>query len=252
MAEEEHYLDEYLSTRLEELGLDSITYGPYLKCLFPCPSLKNVTNNSDQNEVFEEINEEELDGCIELLQSSSESHCDDDVVWVDLKQTVLSLRESFLEKFSAQKSIENQNLQKQKEEKLQNERIEAQKYSDLQQKQKDEKPQKSEEELERVRLLVERFGYEEPPDEDNENENNNNDQTGDKVPSTSNATGTNSGKNGPRQGDGGQTQTKIKEQEKKAVQTKQGARQITKSHKEDKLKRKEERKKRAQKGERRR
>lgn len=65
----EHPLTPFLSERFPQLGLDFETYGPY------------VTGALDVNE----DDDDALEGIMDLLRSSSESHCDDDAVWTELR-----------------------------------------------------------------------------------------------------------------------------------------------------------------------
>jgi len=92
-GDEDHYLFEYLSTTLPTLGLDPETYGPYVTGLFPL----------DDDDVDDDNNEEELNGMVELLQSSSETHSDDEEVWGTLTNEILNRRNEFWEMKTKQK-----------------------------------------------------------------------------------------------------------------------------------------------------
>ena len=80
MADEDHYLDEYLSEALPKLGLDAETYGPY------------VTGFANEDE----DTDEGLDDLIELLRASSESHGDDDTSWQVFRDEISRRRNEFL------------------------------------------------------------------------------------------------------------------------------------------------------------
>jgi hypothetical protein len=81
MADEGHYLDEYLSEILPKLGLDTETYGPY------------VTGFANEDE----DTDEGMDDLIELLRASSESHGDEDASWQDFRNEILRRRKEFLD-----------------------------------------------------------------------------------------------------------------------------------------------------------
>lgn len=81
MADEVHYLDEYLSKTLPQLGLDAETYGPY------------VTGFANEDE----DTDEGMDDLIELLRASSESHGDDDASWQEFRGEILRRRKEFLD-----------------------------------------------------------------------------------------------------------------------------------------------------------
>jgi hypothetical protein len=70
--EDAHALAPFLGERLTALGLDYETYGAYILPLL-----------TDEDE-----DDEEWGSVMELLQASSESHSDNDQVWVDLKSDI--------------------------------------------------------------------------------------------------------------------------------------------------------------------
>lgn len=75
-AEQNQILHEYLNKVLPDLSLDPETYIPYITgCL----------DSFQENDLCEE-----LDEIMALLQASSESHSDDEQVWSDLKEGILS------------------------------------------------------------------------------------------------------------------------------------------------------------------
>ena len=78
---DEHYLSAYLEETLPEIGLDYETYGPYVTGLFP------TTSDGGEEDNFEDV-EEEINNIIELLQSSSETHSDDEQCWIQLKNEI--------------------------------------------------------------------------------------------------------------------------------------------------------------------
>ena len=83
MASDHHFLADYLEGRLPELGLDYDTYGSYVMGLVP----------EDDEEVGGGADEEEWESILELLQASSESHGDDEQVWLDLKGEIRKRQE---------------------------------------------------------------------------------------------------------------------------------------------------------------
>jgi len=81
----QHHLEVYLTSILPQIGLDAETYAPYITGILPDPE---HDNDRPQNLDDDEELEEELEGIIQLLQASSESHCDDTQTWVDLKAAI--------------------------------------------------------------------------------------------------------------------------------------------------------------------
>jgi hypothetical protein len=81
MSDEVHYLDEYLTEILPQLGLDVETYGPY------------VTGYANEDE----DTDDGMDDLIELLRASSESHGDDDASWTKFRNDIKRIRKEFLD-----------------------------------------------------------------------------------------------------------------------------------------------------------
>lgn len=135
-----HYLTDFLNQRLPELGLDFETYGSYVIGLV----------NDDEEDA-------DWDGIMELLQASSETQSENNIVWVELKKEILKLQQ------------ENKDAQVKREEELKQERIneeqkrlqgeiELAKQAELEGQKKEElKPEFDE----AKRSLVERYAYDE-------------------------------------------------------------------------------------------
>ena len=80
--DEEHFLSPYLSRR--ELGLDYETYGPY--CLGAVGSESSSSSDGGGGRDDDYV---ELDGIVDLLRSSSETHSDDAAAWADLRAEII-------------------------------------------------------------------------------------------------------------------------------------------------------------------
>mmetsp|Transcript_3370 Transcript_3370/g.4878 ORF Transcript_3370/g.4878 Transcript_3370/m.4878 type:complete len:83 (-) Transcript_3370:818-1066(-) len=72
---DDHFLSEFLESRLPELGLDFETYGPYVM------GVVGSDGEDDQDEGS-------LDDILELLKASSETRSDDDDAWDNLKKEI--------------------------------------------------------------------------------------------------------------------------------------------------------------------
>ncbi|KAL7556411.1 hypothetical protein ACA910_017393 [Epithemia clementina (nom. ined.)] len=88
--DDDHALSDFLRERLPQVGLDYDTYGPYVLPLL----LSSSPSDADD----EEENKEEWDSVMELLQASSESHSDDNDVWLTLRQDIQSEWKKLLER----------------------------------------------------------------------------------------------------------------------------------------------------------
>jgi hypothetical protein len=79
-SDEHHYLDSFLQERLPALGLDYETYGSYVRGLVDEDDGDTNADVESDNTTWDEI--------MDLLQASSETHCDDSEVWISLKQEI--------------------------------------------------------------------------------------------------------------------------------------------------------------------
>ena len=114
--DEEHFLSPYLSRRLPELGLDYETYGSY--CLGAVGSEE------------EDSSCEELDGIIDLLRSSSETHSDDVEAWADLRAEIIRRTGEWHVAIDVRKRAEAQGAKEAEEEKLRHAKVEAEAYEE--------------------------------------------------------------------------------------------------------------------------
>lgn len=89
MAEEDHYLDSFLSEVLPALGLDAETYAPY------------VTGYANDN--GDDDDGDSLDELIELLRASSESHGEDDAAWDNFRHQIIQRRQDYVSGESVRK-----------------------------------------------------------------------------------------------------------------------------------------------------
>lgn len=232
-ADKDHYLTSFLNTALPELGLDSDTYTPYVIGLFP-------SDQVDPNFA----NEEELDELIELLQSSSETHSDEDhvAVWQQLKKDLLEKYEIYVHQTVDKIEQENEKAELENKRKIEVAKLEAAKQEELMAAQKEN--QKNAVKDERTAALLDKYGYEDAEEDDN----------GDKE-----------SKSKEKEGTGGvvnnrdhavqiakQQRDKVKSDSTKQVESKKAAKEATKNQKAEKIRLKEERRKKAAKGERRR
>eukprot|EP00548_Thalassiothrix_antarctica_P001664 CAMPEP_0194136240 /NCGR_PEP_ID=MMETSP0152-20130528/6260_1 /TAXON_ID=1049557 /ORGANISM="Thalassiothrix antarctica, Strain L6-D1" /LENGTH=217 /DNA_ID=CAMNT_0038832811 /DNA_START=15 /DNA_END=668 /DNA_ORIENTATION=- len=145
MSDNNDGLNAFLRERLPKLGLDYDTYGSYVVGLF----------DDDDDDA-------DWDGILELLQASSDTHSDNDVVWKEFQNDVVQLQEK------------STLLLKEKEEKLRNERIKEEKER-LQEEIafiKEQKEQTSSEEKKELdaskQALMARFEYDESELYDND------------------------------------------------------------------------------------
>ena len=223
---EEHFLSPYLSRRLPELGLDYETYGPY--CL-------GAVGGSEEEE--DSSSHEELDGIIELLQSSSETHTDDAAAWADLRAEIVRRTGEWRRAAGVRKRQEAQTAKEAEEEKLRRAKAEAEAYEEILREKKaqhGETPEEEEEEEEKAQrdALLNRFAYEKEEDGDNEG-------------------GPVSNKDAAAQAQREHVE-KVREQSSKSRESKAEARQKNKEAVKLKADKKEERRKKAAKGERKR
>uniref|UniRef100_A0A7S0AR62 Coiled-coil domain-containing protein 43 n=1 Tax=Minutocellus polymorphus TaxID=265543 RepID=A0A7S0AR62_9STRA len=154
--EEDHFLSPYLSKRLPELGLDYETYGPY--CLGTVGS--ESSNGSGDDEDYEE-----LDGILELLQSSSETHSDDEAAWTDLRAEIIRLTAESRNAANVKKSEEVRKVREAEEEKIRQARAEAEAYEKILEEKKAHMDTAEDTEKKKARdALLNRFAYEKEDD----------------------------------------------------------------------------------------
>mmetsp|Transcript_11045 Transcript_11045/g.15538 ORF Transcript_11045/g.15538 Transcript_11045/m.15538 type:complete len:100 (+) Transcript_11045:36-335(+) len=77
----DHDLQEYLVNFLPNVGLDTDTYLPYVAGYIE----SNIDDSEDEAS--------DLDGLMELLSASSESHSDDEATWSLLRAEIFRRRE---------------------------------------------------------------------------------------------------------------------------------------------------------------
>jgi hypothetical protein len=222
------HLHAYLQDKLPQLGLDVDTYGPY------------IWGGDDDDGGFDDLNGEdaatsltkdpdELLQVVELLQASSETHSDDENVWKELFQEI---QEQIQKDIAHHQQEHQRKLQQTKaamEEQLERAKQDKEAAAKAQQESSKTKLQQQRVDDETKRLLMQRFGYEEP-DEDLDDE---------AVPSN-------------KQVASQMNLEKAQQQRSQHKQTKKEEQQKTKQAKLDKEKLKEERRNRTQKGERKR
>lgn len=237
----QHHLESYLNDILPKIGLDAETYAPYIT---------GVLRGEDE----EEEEEEELDGVIELLQASSESHCDEENIWVELKAAIKKKHDEFKRDVRLKKKKKDEIRQKEAEAKIQSELKLAMQSQEQLLKQKVENERKEKEMDPAKRALLAQYAYDESElydcngnlitesktDLDPSKKQNKVNASTTSNESENNVVTKKVNKENARQARSTQIQTKKSEREK------------TKNAKQDKLKQKEERRKRTQKGERRR
>jgi hypothetical protein len=147
---EEHYLESFLSVQLPKLGLDYDTYGPYVVGVFH-------GNEGDA------LDEEELDGVLELLRASSEeeSYSSNNHVWEQLKRDIIEKHEEYTRELQkVQEKQRRQEAHLREQERLRHD-IEIAKTTQPPVEKKHEMDEQQK------RSLVERFAfYEELPEEE--------------------------------------------------------------------------------------
>jgi hypothetical protein len=155
MDEEAHALEPFLTKRLTDLGLDYETYGPYV-----LPLLTEV----------EHADEDDWEGVMQLLQASSESHCDDDQAWkdlrVDIDATWKTHRDAVIESEKQELGHKNQEMK----EILERDRQKAAEAAILEEEKKKAKPAETSNKVvdEAKRAMIARYAFEE--DDENEEE----------------------------------------------------------------------------------
>jgi hypothetical protein len=218
-SSEEHYLESFLSVQLPKLGLDYDTYGPYVVGVF------------HRNEGDALLDEEELDGVLELLRASSDDN-HDDVAWEQLKRDVIAKHEDYTREFQKVQEKQRQEAQLREQERLRHD-IEIARTMPVEKKKHVLTAIMDEEQK---RALVERFAYYEELQEEEESE----------------ADILVSNKHVAHEANATKTTKESRSAQKTKTTTKREEQAATKQQKLLKMKTKEERRKRATKSERRR
>ena len=161
--DEEHFLSPYLSRRLPELGLDYETYGPYCLGAVGCESSSSGGGGRDDDY-------EELDGIVDLLRSSSETHFDDAAAWADLRAEIIRRTGEWHVAIDVRKRQEAQGAKEAEEERIRQAKAEAEAYEEILREKKAHHGVAPEEEEKRAQrdALLNRFAYEKEEDGDNE------------------------------------------------------------------------------------
>ena len=223
--DDDHALSDFLRGRLPQVGLDYDTYGPYV-----LPLLLNDDDGGDEIE-------EEWDSVMELLQASSESHSDDDAVWVTLRQDIQKSWADHNETTRQREQKEQAQRAQHMEEVLAEERRTAEKAAaeaaaaEEHKTHGDQEQQLSESDVAK-RALLDRFGYEDDG-EGRTGESESNSMSNQQVAAAV-------------------RNDKMKEAKSQNVQSKKDEQAKTAQSKIEKARVKEERRKRTAKGERRR
>jgi len=223
-GDEQHWLTEFLTDILPTLSLDPETYCPY------------ITGCVD---TFE--NQDELDEIIELCRASSESHSDNEEVWVQLKADILVKHEEFKQMVKKRKEQELEELNQEEAKKKLEELQEIQKIEEQKKRDAEERELRRKQMDPAQRALLEQYAYDQSEAYDNEGnliENNTNEDAEEPVNN--------------RQLAEQMRQEKTQQMRTKSSTSKKEEQMKTKNAKIEKMKQKEERQKRAQKGERKR
>ena len=108
-------MDSFLQERLPALGLDYETYGPYVRGLVSDDDDDTTNNNAHTEDNKDNDNNDDWDDILELLQASSETHCDDqDAFLVVLKRQLQERRAQH--RADVQRRAQAQRLERQAEE----------------------------------------------------------------------------------------------------------------------------------------
>eukprot|EP00536_Pseudo-nitzschia_multiseries_P005563 jgi/Psemu1/295932/fgenesh1_pm.105_\ len=141
------HLHHLLQERLPELGLDVEMYGPY------------VWGDEDESDSDDDKEVDELkDIVVGVLQASSETHADDDGVWLELIEQILEANRLDSEFRREQREQVLQETKTKMEEDLARAKLEE-KEADPE---KDQKKKSSQVDEETKRRLMQQYGYDEP------------------------------------------------------------------------------------------
>lgn len=220
--EEQHWLAEYLNEILPTVSLDPETYCSYITgCI----------------DTFEDENE--LDAVIELCRDSSETHSDDEEVWVDLKKNILAKHEEFKLFLAERKEKELKELNEEDAKRKLEELREIQDIEDKKRRELEERELRRKDMDPTHRALIDHYGYDQSEVYDND---------GNLIEDQANET--EEGQVSNRQVAEQLRQEKTQQLRTKASTSKKEEQQKTKCAKLEKMKEKEARRMRAQKGER--
>lgn len=259
MAQEEgqeHPLHEYLTTQLPPLGLDAETYLPYVTGYFEARQ-DDVAITDSTSTMME--TDDDFDQVMELLQASSETHADDDAIWINLSNTIRTLYQTHLLELESKRKDELEE-QRMEDKRNQLQEIELAKRHLVEMDQQKELRKEQEVGMDASkRALLEQYGYEDQLYDEEGNvivqEESSGSGGGSKGKKKGEATGAaSSSSEVPSNKAYAQQMNKERALESRSKQgsTKTEERQKSKSAKLDKIKKKEERRNRAQKGERKR
>ena len=247
--EQEHPLNEYLTTHLPPLGLDAETYSPYVTGYFEARQDDGTTlSQMETDEDFEQL--------MELLQASSETHAEDETVWIDLSQSLIDLHRDYLVTLESkrQDALEEQRMA-QTQKKMEELELAKRNQAEMEKKREQLKEEANKGGVMDAskRALLEQYGYEDQQYDDDGNVIAQEEQRG--------------GAKGKKKGETAASSSEVTSNKAYAQQmnreraqdsrsnqrtTKTEERQKTKNAKLDKMKKKEERRNRAHKGERKR
>jgi hypothetical protein len=146
---EERYLESFLSVQLPKLGLDYDTYGPYVVGVF------NDESSTDA------LDENELDQVMELLRASSDDESHSSNVWDQFKRDIIAKHEEYTRELQKVQEKQRQEAQLREQEQLRHDIEIAKTTQPVNKKHGTEMD-------EQKRALVERFAYEELPEEEEE------------------------------------------------------------------------------------
>ena len=224
-------LHKLLEERLPALGLDAEMYGPY------------VWGDDEDSDGDDKDDDELREVVVGVLQASSETHAEDDAVWEELIQGIqaANLQDSQLRKEQREKHLQETKT-KMEEDLARAKKEEAEKQPT------EEKKKSSQVDDEQKRILMQRYGYDEPAEDEGDGSGfGANSSSASKKPAASGGSGVVSNK------DAAKAAYLEKSRELRGAQktTKAEERKKTKEQKANKAQLKEARRKRATKGERR-
>ena len=156
MDDETHALEPFLKKRLTDLGLDYDTYGPYV--------LPLLTENEDPDE-------DDWEGVMQLLQASSESHCDDDQAWKDLRVDIDATWKTHRDAVIASEREELEHNNQELKEILEKDRQKAAEAAILAEEVKKSKPADTTKVVDEAkRAMIARYAFEEEEEDEEEEE----------------------------------------------------------------------------------
>ena len=151
MEEKRPNLYKLLQERLPALGLDAEMYGPYVW----------GDEDADSDDDDDDKDDDELqEVVIGVLQASSETHADDDDVWKELIENIHAANKLDSQLRREQREKHLQETKTKMEEDLARAKLEEQEHQPIEQK------KSSQVDDEQKRILMARYGYDEPAEED--------------------------------------------------------------------------------------